>query len=103
VAGVVIVCYIQYTISPEIIAHFHNPYLYFNIIFVIAGFLRLFPGIVCEERNVESIGDDIAGQVFADKYYFMACQFYAFYLLSKCLRLMNQAIGWVCKIVALHS
>jgi 4-hydroxybenzoate polyprenyltransferase len=42
VAGVVIVCYIQYTISPEIIAHFHNPYLYFNIIFVIAGFLRYF-------------------------------------------------------------
>ncbi len=41
-AGVTIVCYIQYTISPEIIKHFHNPYLYCNIIFVIAGFLRYF-------------------------------------------------------------
>ncbi|QEC66024.1 prenyltransferase [Panacibacter ginsenosidivorans] len=45
VAGVVIVCYIQYTLSPEIIKHFHNPYLYFNIIFVIAGFLRYFQAL----------------------------------------------------------
>jgi len=41
-AAVTLVCYIQYTISPEIILHFHNPYLYCNIIFVIAGFLRYF-------------------------------------------------------------
>ncbi len=41
-AGITMVCYIQYTISPEIILHFHNPYLYCNIIFVIAGFLRYF-------------------------------------------------------------
>ncbi|MEP6846880.1 MAG: UbiA prenyltransferase family protein [Panacibacter sp.] len=45
VAGVVIVCYIQYTLSPEIINHFHNPYLYFNIIFVITGFLRYFQAL----------------------------------------------------------
>jgi decaprenyl-phosphate phosphoribosyltransferase len=45
IAGVVIVCYIQYTLSPEIINHFHNPYLYFNIIFVIAGFLRYFQAL----------------------------------------------------------
>jgi len=45
IAGVVIVCYIQYTLSPEIINHFHNPYLYLNIIFVIAGFLRYFQAL----------------------------------------------------------
>lgn len=45
IAGVVIVCYIQYTLSPEIINHFHNTYLYFNIVFVIAGFLRYFQAL----------------------------------------------------------
>ena len=48
-SAVVIVCYIQYTLSPEIQEHFHNHYLYCNIIFVIAGFLRYFQVLFVEK------------------------------------------------------
>ncbi len=39
-AGVVIVSYILYTVSPEIQAKYHSQYLYLTVLFVILGILR---------------------------------------------------------------
>ncbi len=39
-AAVVIVAYIMYTISEEVIQHFHTPYLYATSLFVILGIIR---------------------------------------------------------------
>lgn len=39
-SAVLIVAYIMYTVSPEIIRHFHSNYLYITVIFVILGILR---------------------------------------------------------------
>lgn len=39
-AAVTIVCYIAYTLSPEVVARLDCPYLYTTAIFVIAGILR---------------------------------------------------------------
>lgn len=40
IAGVTLVCYIFYTVSPEVIARFHTDYLYISSIFVLVGILR---------------------------------------------------------------
>lgn len=39
-AGVTMVCYIMYTVSPEVIERFNNPYIYASSIFVLAGIIR---------------------------------------------------------------
>jgi decaprenyl-phosphate phosphoribosyltransferase len=39
-ASVILVCYILYSVSPEIESKFHTKYLYLNTIFVLAGILR---------------------------------------------------------------
>ena len=37
---VTLVCYIMYTVSPEVVSRFHAPYLYLTSIFVLVGLLR---------------------------------------------------------------
>ena len=39
-ASMTIVCYMMYTVSPEVIEHFHCPYLYVTNIFVMVGMIR---------------------------------------------------------------
>jgi decaprenyl-phosphate phosphoribosyltransferase len=40
VSGIIIVSYLMYVISPEVITRFHSEYLYLTSIFVIAGIMR---------------------------------------------------------------
>lgn len=40
VSGVIIVAYLMYVISPEVVSRFHSKYLYITSIFVIAGVMR---------------------------------------------------------------
>ena len=39
-ASVTLVCYIMYTVSPEVIENFHTDYLYLTSVFVLLGLLR---------------------------------------------------------------
>ena len=39
-ASMTIVCYMMYTVSPEVIEYFHCPYLYITNIFVMVGMIR---------------------------------------------------------------
>lgn len=39
-AGVTMVCYIMYTVSPEVVERFNNSYIYASSIFVLAGIIR---------------------------------------------------------------
>jgi 4-hydroxybenzoate polyprenyltransferase len=39
-AAVTLVCYIMYTVSPEVVAQFHTDYLYLTSVFVLVGLLR---------------------------------------------------------------
>ena len=46
---VTLVCYIMYTVSPEVVSRFHAPYLYFTSIFVLVGLLRYMQLTVVDE------------------------------------------------------
>ena len=50
-ATVTIVCYIMYTVSPEVIQRFHTHYLYLTTIFVIIGLLRYIQLTVVDNRG----------------------------------------------------
>ena len=50
-ASMTIVCYMMYTVSPEVIEHFHCPYLYITNIFVIVGIIRFLQIIFVEVKN----------------------------------------------------
>jgi 4-hydroxybenzoate polyprenyltransferase len=50
-AAVTLVCYIMYTVSPEVIAAFHNDYLYLTSIFVLVGILRYLQIAVVEKKS----------------------------------------------------
>lgn len=39
-ASLTIICYMMYTVSPEVTSHFHCQYLYITNIFVIVGIIR---------------------------------------------------------------
>ena len=39
-ASMTIVCYMMYTVSPEVVEYFHSPYLYITNIFVIVLLCR---------------------------------------------------------------
>ena len=39
-ASMTIVCYMMYTVSPEVVEYFHSPYLYITNIFVTIGIIR---------------------------------------------------------------
>ena len=50
-ASMTIVCYMMYTVSPEVIEHFHSPYLYITNIFVIVGIIRYLQIIFVGVKN----------------------------------------------------
>lgn len=50
-AGVTFVCYIMYTMSPEVIARFDNEYLYLTSVFVLVGLLRYIQIAVVEKKS----------------------------------------------------
>ncbi|MBR1616921.1 UbiA prenyltransferase family protein, partial [bacterium] len=49
-AGVIIICYISYTISPEVTSRFHCKYLYITAIYVLVGILRYIQIALIEDR-----------------------------------------------------
>ena len=51
--GVMLVCYIMYTVSPEVIERFNSPNLYMTSFFVILGLLRYMQLTVVDERSGE--------------------------------------------------
>lgn len=52
-ATVTLVCYIMYTVSPEVGERTHTPYLYLTTVFVILGLLRYMQITVVDERSGE--------------------------------------------------
>ena len=48
-----LVCYIMYTVSPEVIERFNSPNLYMTSFFVILGLLRYIQLTVVDERSGE--------------------------------------------------
>ncbi len=50
-ASVTLVCYIMYTVSPEVIAQLHTRYLYLTSVFVILGLLRYIQITVVDKRS----------------------------------------------------
>src|SRR5574344_1524146 len=50
-ASVTLVCYIMYTVSPEVIEHFHTDYLYLTSVFVLLGLLRYIQLAVVDNKS----------------------------------------------------
>ena len=50
-ASVTLVCYIMYTVSPEVIGRFHSDYLYLTSVFVLVGLLRYIQIAVVDEKS----------------------------------------------------
>lgn len=50
-ASVTLVCYIMYTVSPEVIANFHSDYLYLTSVFVLVGLLRYIQIAVVDQKS----------------------------------------------------
>jgi 4-hydroxybenzoate polyprenyltransferase len=50
-ASVTLVCYIMYTVSPEVIQNFHSDYLYLTSIFVLVGLLRYIQVSVVDKKS----------------------------------------------------
>ncbi len=50
-AGVTLVCYIMYTVSPEVIENFHTDYLYLTSVFVLVGLLRYIQIAVVDKKS----------------------------------------------------
>ena len=50
-ASVTLVCYIMYTISPEVIARVHTDYLYLTTIYVLLGLLRYIQITVVDKKS----------------------------------------------------
>lgn len=50
-AAVTLVCYIMYTVSPEVVARFHTDYLYLTTVFVLVGLLRYIQLTVVDNRS----------------------------------------------------
>ena len=46
-----LVCYVMYTVSPEVIDQFHSPYLYLTSIFVLVGLLRYIQLAVVDKKS----------------------------------------------------
>jgi decaprenyl-phosphate phosphoribosyltransferase len=51
VSGIIIVSYLMYVISPEVINRFHSKYLYLTSIFVIAGMMRYLQITLVENKS----------------------------------------------------
>ena len=52
-ATVTLVCYIMYTVSPDVGERIHTPYLYLTTVFVILGLLRYIQITVVDEKSGE--------------------------------------------------
>lgn len=50
-ASVTLVCYIMYTVSPEVLANFQTDYLYLTSIFVLLGLLRYIQIAVVDQKS----------------------------------------------------
>lgn len=50
-ASVTLVCYIMYTVSPEVMMHFHTGHLYLTSVFVLLGLLRYIQITVVDEKS----------------------------------------------------
>lgn len=50
-ASVTLVCYIMYTVSPEVINNFHTDYLYLTSVFVLVGLLRYIQIAVVDQES----------------------------------------------------
>ena len=50
-ASVTLVCYIMYTVSPEVKANFHTEYLYLTCVFVLVGLLRYIQIAVVDKKS----------------------------------------------------
>lgn len=46
-----LVCYIMYTVSPEVLANFQTDYLYLTSIFVLLGLLRYIQIAVVDQKS----------------------------------------------------
>lgn len=62
-ASVTLVCYIMYTISPEVVAAFGTDYLYLTTIFVVIGLLRYIQIAVVDEQS-----DDPTKVIWNDRF-----------------------------------
>ena len=51
VASITMVCYIMYTVSPEVTERFHSQYLYVTAIFVLAGIIRYLQVTLVDVRS----------------------------------------------------
>lgn len=51
IATITIVCYIMYTVSPQVISNFHNDYVYVTSLFVIIGILRYLQIIIVDGKS----------------------------------------------------
>jgi decaprenyl-phosphate phosphoribosyltransferase len=51
ISGVIIVAYLMYVISPDVMSRFHSKYLYITAIFVIAGMMRYLQITLVENRS----------------------------------------------------
>ena len=51
IAGVIIVSYIMYTISDEVIERMHTEHLYFTVVFVVAGIMRYLQITLVENQS----------------------------------------------------
>lgn len=54
--SVMLVCYLMYTMSPEVISRFHSPNLYMTTFFVILGLLRYIQLAVVDEKSGDPTG-----------------------------------------------
>lgn len=50
-ASVTLVCYIMYTVSPEVVANLHTDYLYLTSVFVLVGLLRYIQVAVVDKKS----------------------------------------------------
>ncbi len=50
-ASVTLVCYIMYTVSPDVVARFHSDYLYLTSVFVLLALLRYIQLTVVDKRS----------------------------------------------------
>ena len=50
-ASITLVCYIMYTVSPEVIENFHTDYLYLTSVFVLLGLLRYIQLAVVDKES----------------------------------------------------
>ena len=50
-AAVTLVCYIMYTVSPEVVARVHTEYVYLTTVFVLLGLLRYIQLAVVDKRS----------------------------------------------------